>query len=653
MTDINLAQHFLTVLDEDADKHVFFTMGGGDRANPTNIYGSLEEKVESLISQNEAGRNVWVTINHSSNGGREDADIDRVRAVFADLDGAPLPELATLPLEPHMIVESSPGRYHLYWLCDLPIEHFRGVQRRLVENYEADSSCINEARVLRLPGFIHQGSGAMTTIIHESGALPYTADEILAAFPPVPTNGHGNISSFHEHDTHGFRNILRTIGHGDEGDGMHMPITRSIAAFVAHHGGKLSTFARGALKDLIRARIEVATIRNDYDMGRIRQVTSDRYLDNSINGAIAKYGGKVEESAIPTEADFPIWPVDRLLEPLEPTQWLIGGLIEREQVGWLYGDTGSYKTFVALDMAMCIATGTKWHDRDVTQMPVMYMAGEGQKGLAKRVQAWEKHNGIKLAGAPFFYSEMPARLLDEDFVEFVAAQVRETVPECGLLIVDTLSRHKGDGEENSNDDISRFVSVLVEKFREPLGASIMVLHHTGHTEADRMRGASAMKADADFVIKLSKVKDEPYARLKPQKIKDGGNFSEVDFEAVNVEMANTAGGAEYSLAVKLAEPGAIVKDPGEHKERRTLKKDSKPAKAMSLFAKLVSRRMDRNPNADAEIALSYFRDQIVEAEIDEPKYTKRLVDRLVEQGWLFVTMDERVQFGPASEYRDS
>src|ERR687895_383697 len=95
----------------------------------------------TLSRLNEEKAGVFVTINKTDGCGRMAENIIRVRAVFADLDGTPLPE--SWELEPHVITASSPGRYHTYWgVSDCPLERFTAVQKAIATRFKGALWCV-------------------------------------------------------------------------------------------------------------------------------------------------------------------------------------------------------------------------------------------------------------------------------------------------------------------------------------------------------------------------------------------------------------------------------------------------------------------------------------------------------------------------------
>lgn len=185
---MEVARKFLTLLDEDAEEFTFQTFDDDNvRKNPclARIYhGSLDQFDDEFMKLQQDGAGIFVTINETDLKGRSAQHILRVRALFVDLDGAPLDPLYKAPIEPHMISESSPGKYHVYWFIEgCPLDRFSDVQKQLAAEYGGDQKVKDLPRVMRLPGFYHQKAVPFQTrILEESGALPISFEEFQSAF---------------------------------------------------------------------------------------------------------------------------------------------------------------------------------------------------------------------------------------------------------------------------------------------------------------------------------------------------------------------------------------------------------------------------------------------------------------------------------------
>ena len=157
--DKSEAEKFLAALDPSAHQFTFQTLDDNhdrrDKSLAKVFNGTLDQYFDTLAAYSARGAGIFVTINETDLRGREKHNVTRIRAVFVDTDGAPQEPIdAAIP---HIVVESSPGKYHNYWLVkDCPIEAFTPYQIKLSEIYGTDPGVKDLPRVLRLPGFIHQ-----------------------------------------------------------------------------------------------------------------------------------------------------------------------------------------------------------------------------------------------------------------------------------------------------------------------------------------------------------------------------------------------------------------------------------------------------------------------------------------------------------------
>ena len=148
--------------------------------------GRLDDKKAKLGKRNALGAGVFVAVNEITGNRRTLPNVGRIRAVFGEFDhGLPA---SGFPLDPTMVVESSPGKFHVYWVSsDLSPEDFDGVMACLVADYGSDKNAKDRTRILRLAGSWHMKNPDApwkVRIAAESGKT-YTREQILDAFPPI------------------------------------------------------------------------------------------------------------------------------------------------------------------------------------------------------------------------------------------------------------------------------------------------------------------------------------------------------------------------------------------------------------------------------------------------------------------------------------
>lgn len=195
------AERFLQLLDPEAEHFTFQGFDDKKQGRKDLVFvrhGPLAAHGAFMAQANQRGGYVGVMVQEGDGITRQNekscrtkASVQRIRAVFQEDDG----EGRELPLEPHIIVESSPGKHHRYVLVeDLGRDDFAAVMKVMVEKYGSDDNAKDLARVLRLPGFWNQKSDYpepfQVRIVHESGAQPYNRDQILEAFKPEPAAPH-------------------------------------------------------------------------------------------------------------------------------------------------------------------------------------------------------------------------------------------------------------------------------------------------------------------------------------------------------------------------------------------------------------------------------------------------------------------------------
>lgn len=201
-----------------------------------------------------------------------------------------------------------------------------------------------------------------------------------------------------------------------------------------------------------------------------------------------------------------------------PMDWLISGLFEQDSLLQVFGPPGGAKTFTVLDMACCIATNKEYHGRKVQSGAVVYIAGEGFNGLARRLKAWESANHIRLDDKPLYVSTMPAALLDSVNVAAVMRAIDQTKCKPAMVILDTVARNFGPGDENSTQDMTQFVTAC-DQIRSAYGCTLALVHHTGHQEQARGRGSSVLNGAIDASYRVTRDDDGPVL-VENTKMKD-------------------------------------------------------------------------------------------------------------------------------------
>ena len=174
--------HYHSFMQYFGEKHSFQTFDdkGKNKALIKQVHGTLQEHFKTLAELNLRGAGVFFTVNETDLKGRTTEHIKKVRALFIDLDGSPLPDFKPLGLMPHLIINTSEGKYHCYWLVkDCPLESFSLYQQALATRFNSDPKVKDLPRVMRLAGFYHNKSKSYPVKVSTmNGDEPYSVEDI-------------------------------------------------------------------------------------------------------------------------------------------------------------------------------------------------------------------------------------------------------------------------------------------------------------------------------------------------------------------------------------------------------------------------------------------------------------------------------------------
>src|SRR5574341_215856 len=202
--------------------------------------------------------------------------------------------------------------------------------------------------------------------------------------------------------------------------------------------------------------------------------------------------------------------------------WLIYKVLPGYGLTLLYGAPETGKSFIAIDWALCVATGHAWRDFPTRSGHVAYIASEGGEGIRKRVAAWMDVHDVKdvpniqwLLDTFDFSNEnkvadfivnlekcYPGRLThvgDGEFVTIGGLALE-------LIVVDTLACNFGAKDENSFEAMQTFITALQE-FSRNTGATILLVHHT-NALGTRERGHSSLRGAVNVSYTTTCQRDE-------------------------------------------------------------------------------------------------------------------------------------------------
>ena len=210
---------------------------------------------------------------------------------------------------------------------------------------------------------------------------------------------------------------------------------------------------------------------------------------------------------------------DELPDAFTPADELVQGVLTAADSTVLYGDSNSGKTFFVIDMAAAVARGIPWMGRETEQGLVLYLAAESPASVRSRLQAYQKHHGVKVPN--FAIVQSPIDLFDgEADADKVIQLVRQLEAQRGrkvrLIVGDTLARLSAGANENAGQDMGLVVKRF-DRIRTECCAHFLLIHHSGKAAAAGARGWSGIRAAVDTEIEVTDANGVRCAEITKQR----------------------------------------------------------------------------------------------------------------------------------------
>lgn len=238
-------------------------------------------------------------------------------------------------------------------------------------------------------------------------------------------------------------------------------------------------------------------------------------------------------------------------QPLLAGNWIVKNVLPAQAFCTIIGHPGCGKSFLALDMALHIAAGMPWQDKKTKKGLVLYLAAEGQRGQQNRVEAWKRHYAAK--GLAFAMIPVGVNLRDREadlpkLHETIQAALHHMGIDLSVLVVDTLNRTFGGGDENGTD-MSDYVE-NVGRIQAQFGCTVIVVHHipkNSETVSERGHGSLRGAIETSLVIQH----DEPSGvrTILCKKQKDAEDGWKTQFKLKVIELGHDEDGDPVTSCV--------------------------------------------------------------------------------------------------------
>lgn len=228
-----------------------------------------------------------------------------------------------------------------------------------------------------------------------------------------------------------------------------------------------------------------------------------------------------------------------MLAATPPRQnWLIKGILPEDALIGVIGAPSSFKSAIITDMAVSIAAGVPWHGTAIKRGAAMILAGEGHGGYSRRLKAIADDRSIDLKTTTLYVSRSGLGLLNPSdlalFKEKIESFYRKYKKYPSLVVVDTVARNFGAGDENSASDMGKFIEHM-DSLRRKYHCTVVLIHHTGHANPGRARGSSSFKAALDCELTFERKGD--LVVISCSKNKDAEKFEPLAFRPKSVPVS--------------------------------------------------------------------------------------------------------------------
>jgi hypothetical protein len=262
--------------------------------------------------------------------------------------------------------------------------------------------------------------------------------------------------------------------------------------------------------------------------------------------------------------------IDNLPDP----EWLVEGLVIDNSLGFIYGAPGTGKSFIALGMALSIASQQPewWARKIIKPGPVLYISSEGVGDIKFRIRAWKTHFGVDCTPERFNLVRQSINFMDAEDVQKLVSTIDEFVQEVheipSLVVVDTVSRVLPGADENLQKDMTLFIKAC-DLIRETYGSTVLGVHHT--SRSGNLRGSTVFDGAGDCLVHVVREVDAESQQVTDsyifaRKIKAAADGWRQDFQLKKVVV--DLKGTESLVAIK-AEPVPMIKAPTGWPDRLT------------------------------------------------------------------------------------
>lgn len=252
-------------------------------------------------------------------------------------------------------------------------------------------------------------------------------------------------------------------------------------------------------------------------------------------------------------------------------RWIVKDFLPAAQLGVLFGESGSGKTFASYDLCAAVCRGIEWNGKRVTKGRVLYVVAEGVAGFVNRIKAYCHQQGISPSDIDMdVISDLTPNLLEPAQITDLIKDIKQQQP-YDLIVMDTFAQVMPGANENSGEDVGKALAEC-KRIHRHTGAMVLLVHHSGKDASKGARGWSGLRAAAD--VELEVLRSDELRSISVTKLKDGQDGTQIGFKLHTVILGEDEDGDDItSCIVEYTNTGRATKEKGQTvgpKERQIL-----------------------------------------------------------------------------------
>jgi hypothetical protein len=238
----------------------------------------------------------------------------------------------------------------------------------------------------------------------------------------------------------------------------------------------------------------------------------------------------------------------RLLKKID---WLVDGVIKSESLVMFGGAPSGGKTYVAIEVLMCVASGLPVFGKYATkQGDAVYIACEGRDSMMRRTFAWDllKNNGQEVD--PVYISEAEIVISTPENAHNSSESLAKFMEAGGIhprvIVIDTMNYSLGTAGENDANQMTEYFARLARNLIRRFKATVILVHHTNKDGSD-IRGSSTIRGALDSLFLVGQ--ENGQYKVKNDKHKDLEKLAPIYLESRATSFELPDGSNESNLAL--------------------------------------------------------------------------------------------------------